>query len=417
MQQRVKGWVIIGVVLLLAVLQPLYRFYAHIPVIALGLDLQGGADVLLEAHPIEGKVTPEQMQGVIEVIRNRVDPQGIKEINLQKVGIDRISLQVPGEKDPDRLNKLIGQTALLEFVLTGDKSFDEGTDMTKALEAKEYPVPLTGDDLEQAEFAMMGGKPIVRFKFKDNAAEEFGKISSENVDRYMTIVLDKLVITSPVFRGPIWGGEGYIEGGNFTVDTADLLAKQLDAGRLPVPVSIIQNRIVGPTLGQESLEKSKVAGFFGFLVILVFMAFLYKLPGLISNLALVLYVVLVLGYLSLFDATLTLPGITGFLLSIGMAIDANIIIFERLKEELAWGKTLSAAVEASFARAWTAIFDANLTTILAAVVLYIFGSGPIRGFAITLTLGILISFFSAVYVTRFLLTQISVSVRNEKLYG
>ncbi|MEP0814174.1 MAG: protein translocase subunit SecD [bacterium] len=416
MQDRIKNWVIIGVVLLLALAQPIYRNYKQLPILNLGLDLQGGADVLLQAQPTEGAVTDEQMVGAMEVIRNRVDPQGIKEINLNRVGDDRISLQVPGEDDPDKLNKLIGQTALLEFVLTGVESFENGTDLSEDIASGKYNVVLTGDDLKQADMAWNSGKPIIAFEFKKEAADTFGRISSENVGKHMAILLDKKVISNPVFRSAIWGGSGIIEG-NFTVDDADLLARQLDAGRLPVPVVILQNRIVGPTLGRESLEASKIAGAFGFLVILIFMAILYRLPGLISDVTLLLYVVLVLGYLSLFDATLTLPGIAGFLLSIGMAIDANILIFERLKEELAWGKTLSAAVEAAFARAWVAIFDANLTTILAAVVLYIYGSGPIKGFAVTLTLGILISFFSAVFVTRFFLTQISVSVRNPKLYA
>ncbi len=255
----------------------------------------------------------------------------------------------------------------------------------------------------------------MRFEFKSEPGKRFGSFTSENVGRYLTVTLDKTVITSPVIKGAIWGGEGIIEGG-FTLETADLLARQLNAGRLPIPVEIIENRVIGPTLGKESIDSSIKAGLVGFIIILLFMAIFYKLPGLVSCLTLSFYVVIVLGFLSLFDATLTLPGIAGFLLSIGMAIDANIIIFERLKEELAWGKTLSAAVEAAFARAWVAIFDGNLTTLLAAFVLFAYGTGPVKGFAVTLSLGITISFFSAVYVTRFLLTQISVKFRDESMY-
>lgn len=417
MRARITGWMIIIEVTLLALWQPGYRILeTDTPFIKLGLDLQGGADVLLQALPPEGtSVSHEQMVGVIEVIRNRVDPQGIKEINIQKVGEDRVSLQVPGEDDPDKLAKLIGDTALLEFIFTKTDSFEKGTDLSKEIESGEYQLLFEGSDLQKAELSFANNKPVVAFQFKKEAGDKFGQFTSENVNRYLSITLDRLVITSPVIKGPIWGGEGVIEG-QFSIDEADLLARQLNAGRLPVPVEIIENRVVGPTLGKESIDSSIKAGLAGFVLILIFMAVFYKLPGMVSNLTLALYVVLVLGYLSLFDATLTLPGIAGFLLSLGMAIDANIIIFERLKEELAWGKTLSAAVESAFARAWVAIFDANVTTLLAAAVLYFYGSGPIKGFAVTLSIGIFLSFFSAVYVTRFFLTQISVRIRKESLY-
>ncbi|MCD6118275.1 protein translocase subunit SecD [bacterium] len=417
LRPRITGWMIIIEVLLIALWQPGYRaFDIDSPIIKLGLDLQGGANVLLQAHAEGRSPTDDEMNGVIEVIRNRVDPQGLKEIALQRVGEDRVSLQVPGEDDPDTLAKLIGETALLEFIDTGRDSFERGTDLSKEIESGEYTVILKGDDLKSAEFAIAQGNPIVRFEFKPSAGKVFGTFTSENIGRFLTVTLDKTVVTSPTIKGAIWGGSGIIEGG-FTIDSADLLARQLNAGRLPVPVEIIENRVIGPILGKESIDTSIRAGLIGFVIILLFMAIFYKLPGLLSCLALVLYVVLVLGYLSLFDATLTLPGIAGFLLSIGMAVDANIIIFERLKEELAWGKTLSASVESAFARAWVAIFDANLTTLIGTAVLYFYGSGPIKGFAVTLSLGILLSFFSAVFVTRFFLTQISVKLRNTSLYA
>ena len=286
---------------------------------------------------------------------------------------------------------------------------------TKEIEAGDYKVQFTGDDLKSASIGFGQSDPIVRFEFKPEPGKKFGSFTAENIGRYLTVTLDRKVITSPVIKGAIWQGQGIIEGG-FTVDTADLLARQLNAGRLPIPVEIIENRVIGPTLGKESIDASVKAGFIGFIVILLFMIIFYKLPGIVSSVTLILYVVLVLGYLSMFKATLTLPGIAGFLLSIGMAIDANIIIFERLKEEIVWGKTLSAAMEAAFSRAFVAIFDGNATTVVAAAVLYFYGTGPIKGFAVTLTLGILISFFSAVFVTRFLLTQITVKVRDTSLY-
>ena len=414
---KLTGWVIIAEVLLLALWQPGISYIDYkAPILRLGLDLQGGADVLIQAHPTEDRdPTYDEMNGVMEVIRNRVDPQGIKEIILQKVGVNRISLQVPGADDPDTLAKLIGETAMLEFVGTGLDSFERGTDLTKEIEAGDYKVQFTGDDLKSASIGFGQSDPIVRFEFKPEPGKKFGSFTAENIGRYLTVTLDRKVITSPVIKGAIWQGQGIIEGG-FTVDTADLLARQLNAGRLPIPVEIIENRVIGPTLGKESIDASVKAGFIGFIVILLFMIIFYKLPGIVSSVTLILYVVLVLGYLSMFKATLTLPGIAGFLLSIGMAIDANIIIFERLKEAIVWGKTLSAAMEAAFSRAFVAIFDGNATTVVAAAVLYFYGTGPIKGFAVTLTLGILISFFSAVFVTRFLLTQITVKVRDTSLY-
>jgi len=225
------------------------------------------------------------------------------------------------------------------------------------------------------------------------------------------------VISCPVINGPIWGGRGIIEGGGFNVENATLLARQIKGGALPIPVQELESRVVGPSLGQESIDASVVAGIGGFIVILLFMILLYRLPGFVSNLALALYVVLLVGYLSLFNVTLTLPGIAGIILSIGMAIDANIIIFERLKEELAWGKTLGAAMEAAFARAWIAILDGNLTTLIAALILFFFGTGPVKGFAITLSLGILISMFSAVFVTRFILEFVTMRFKKLGLYA
>jgi preprotein translocase subunit SecD len=232
----------------------------------------------------------------------------------------------------------------------------------------------------------------------------------------MAIALDKKIISCPVIRSAIWGGRGIIEGG-FNVQSANLLAKQLKGGALPVPVMVLESRVVGPTLGKESIDTSLVAGIAGFAVILLIMLAMYRLPGLVADIALILYVLMTLGFLSLFGVTLTLPGIAGFILSIGMAIDANIIIFERLKEELAWGKTLGAALEAAFARAWIAILDGNMTTLIAALVLFFYGTGPVKGFAITLSIGILISMFSAVFVSRFILSLFIQKVKRASLYA
>ncbi len=414
MSERIRNLLIILVVTIIALIQPLYQLSIKGDIVTLGLDLKGGVSVLLQANPPMGQaVNPEDMNGLIEVIRNRIDPQGQKEIILSLVGTDRVLVQVPGEKDPEGILKLIGETALLEWIDAGDTFLEKGTDITD----KDLKVIFTGRDLADASLARDSfGRPAVGFRFKDEAAERFGEYTANNVGRYLAVALDKKIITSPVINSPIWGGQGIIEGG-FNLEEASLLARQLKGGALPVPVVVLENRVVGPSLGKESIDTSLKAGAYAFIAILLFMLILYRLPGLVANLALCLYVVLVIGYTSLLNVTLTLPGIAGILLSIGMAIDANIIIFERLKEELSWGKTLKAAVETAFARAWIAILDGNLTTLIAAVILFFFGTGPVKGFAITLSIGILLSMFSAVFVTRFALVNTALKVRSIRLYA
>jgi len=414
MNQHLRSLIIILVVLAIALIQPIYRLAKKFEIVTLGLDLKGGVSVLLAAKPApDQRITPEDMSALIEVIRNRIDPQGQKEIVLSLVGAQRVLVQVPGEKDPQKILKLIGETALLEWIDAGDTPLEEGTDISNRTDLK---VIFTGRDLADAYLARDArGRPAVGFTFKADAAERFGEFTANNVNKYLAVALDKRIITSPIIRTAIWGGRGIIEG-NFNLDEASLLARQLKGGALPVPVTVLENRVVGPTLGKESIEKSMKAGIWAMVAILVFMLVFYLLPGAIADFALLLYAVLVVGYLSLFNVTLTLPGIAGVLLSIGMAIDANIIIFERLKEEIAWGKTLSSAIEAAFARAWIAILDGNLTTLIAAVILFFFGTGPIKGFAITLSVGIIISMFSAVFVTKFILGFVALKIRRVGLY-
>lgn len=419
--RQFKTLIVILVVLALAVVNPLYRNSKKMDIITLGLDLKGGADILLRAAPPEGqKVTQDQMTGAIEVVRRRIDPNGVRELLLQQVGPDRITLQVPGVKDKaekpedltvEKIVKLLGSTALLEFIDVGAASIPDGTDTTKST----YPVVIKGDDLAKADVQFNIGRPVVAFQLKKDAADKFGTFTSEHVNQYMAIVLDKKVISCPVIRNAIWGGSGEIEG-NFTIDDASMLSRELNAGRLPVPLEILETRVVGPTLGKESIKYSIRAGLWGFLLVLAFMLLIYKLPGFVADIALALYIVFVLGYLSLFNATLTLPGIAGFILSIGMAVDTNVIIFERLKEEIAWGKTLHAAMESAFARAFVAVFDSHMTTIVGGAVLYFYGTGPVKGFAVTLLLGVAISLFSAVTVTRFILSTFATYYKNIRLY-
>lgn len=413
MNQRLTNLFIILVVLLVAVAQPLWRHYYAMDVITLGLDLKGGVSVLLKAQPPEAqKLKPEDVAGLVEVIRNRVDPQGQKEVVITVVGTDRVLVQLPGEKDPDKILKLIGETALLEWVDAADKPLEQGTDITEL----GLNVIVSGRDVKRAFVTRDSrGRPAVAFQLKKEGAEKFGQFTANNVGKYLAIALDHRIISSPVIRTAIWGGNGIIEG-RFSMEEANLLARQIQGGALPVPVTVLENRVVGPTLGQESINTSLAAGIGGFIIILLFMLLIYRLPGLVADLALLLYVILVLGYISLFNVTLTLPGIAGILLSIGMAIDGNVIIFERLKEEIAWGKTLSAAVDAAFARAWVAILDGNMTTLIGALVLFFFGTGPVRGFAITLSIGVVLSMFSAVFVSRYILSLIALKVKRIPLY-
>lgn len=425
MSRQAWNFVLVAIVLLIALANPLYRHYKlHQPIVTLGLDLKGGVEVLLQAVPEGGgKPTPDQMSGVQEVVRNRVDPQGQKEITLTQVGLDRLLLQVPGEKNPDSIIEVIGDTALLEWINTGDQSFPAGTDFNnpgtqeRAPDYAKYDVILTGAHLKHADVRFdQASRPMIAFELDKEGGDIFGKWTNDHVGQYLTVTLDGKVVTSPVIKSAIWGGSGVIEG-QFGLDEANKVVRQLNAGALPVPLSILSSSVVGPTLGQDSINASFIAGLIGFIIVLLFMIAFYRLPGVVANVTLILYVVLVIGYFSLMNATMTLPGIAGFLLSIGMAIDANIIIFERLKEEIRWGKTLVVALEAAFARAWVAILDGNLTTILAALVLYFYGTGPIKGFAVTLTIGNLMSLFSAVFVCRLLLNVVINYWRNPHWYA
>jgi len=425
MSRQAWNFVLVAVVTLIALANPVYRYFSlHQPIVTLGLDLKGGVEVLLQAVPeTGGKPTADQMNGVQEVVRNRVDPQGTKELTLTQVGLDRLLLQVPGEKNPDAIIEVIGDTALLEWINTGTDSFTAGTDFNvegtnkRKPEYEKYEVLLTGAHLKKAGVQFdQTNRPMITFELDKEGGDIFGNFTNNHVGQYLTVLLDGKVVTSPVIKSAIWGGSGVIEG-QFTLEEANKVVRQLNAGALPVPLTILSSSVVGPTLGQDSINASFIAGLIGFAIVLLFMIFFYRLPGVVANFTLILYVVLVLGYFSLINATMTLPGIAGFLLSIGMAIDANIIIFERLKEEVRWGKTLVVALEAAFARAWVAILDGNLTTMIAAAVLYMYGTGAIKGFAVTLIIGNLMALFTAVFVCRLLLNVVINWWRNPHWYA
>ncbi|MFA5097836.1 MAG: protein translocase subunit SecD [Candidatus Margulisiibacteriota bacterium] len=397
--------------------------------LTLGLDIQGGTRLVLEARSTESvKAGDDAVSGVMAVVRNRIDALGVTEPIIQRKGANQIVVELPGVKNPEHAIKVLGETALLEFaeaewspgdesVLTKEKVeqvYGKGARLDKVISYKngepesERPIiikntVLTGADLKGAWPSVDEyGNPVVDIEFNAKGAGIFANATERSVGRPIAILLDKKIISAPTVREPIPSGKAQISG-NFTIEEVQDLVVQLKGGSLPVPVDVVGTKIVGPTLGRDSLDKSKVAGAVGFLAIVVFMILYYRLPGVLAVISLLIYFFLTLAVLSVLRTTLTLPGIAGFLLSIGMAVDANVIIFERLKEELQLGKNLRIAVDVSFKRAFAAILDSNVTTVIAAVTLFWLGTGTIKGFAVTLIAGIAVSMFSAIVITKFIM--------------
>ena len=345
----------------------------------------------------------------IEIVRRRIDETGTREPAIQRQGDDRILVQLPGLEDPAEIKKLLGTTAKLSFHLVNQEGTK--TTSTMVLPLAEEPgqtiavyrrAQLTGDTLVNAQYAPdQNGQSAVSFRFNTVGAKKFCDLSRENVNRLFAIVLDNEVISAPVIREPICGGQGQISG-SFSVKEASDLALLLRAGALPAPLEILEERTVGPSLGADSVQAGKVASLIGLAGVLIFMFLTYGRFGAYANVALMVNVALIFALLSSLQATLTLPGIAGIVLTIGMAVDANVLIFERIKEEINNGRSVMSAVDAGFARAMGTIIDSNLTTLIAAMILYSFGTGPIKGFSVTLAIGIMTSFFSAIMVTRLL---------------
>jgi preprotein translocase subunit SecD len=383
------------------------------PHVRLGLDLQGGTRIVLEAQSRPGvQVTPDKVDAAMRVIERRIDALGVVEPLLQRQGADRIIVEFPGLQDPQRAKELIGRTALLEFVDTDHQSLPEGAEWLPDNQRVRLPdgrilripkkVIVTGADLRdaRAELDPQALNWVVRFRFGGEGAKKFEEHTGRSIGEYLTIVLDNRVISSPVIRARI-PGEGVIEG-NFTAEQARDLAILLRGGALPVPVQVVEERTVGPTLGRDSIDRSVRAGWIAVAMVATLMTAYYGLAGLMAAVALGVYAITVLAVFTLIGATLTLPGIAGFILSLGMAVDGNVITFEKMKEELRAGRTLRAAIQAGWRRAVATIVDSNATTLIGAVVLLWLGTGPIRGFAVTLTIGVLVSMFSAIFITRWL---------------
>ncbi|MDD2421727.1 MAG: protein translocase subunit SecD [Heliobacteriaceae bacterium] len=370
--------------------------------IKLGLDLQGGLHVVLQADEEDRKVSPDEMKKVQAIMEHRINGLGVEEPLIQIQGTNRLIIELAGVQDPDKAIDLIGKTAMLSFRTADGKVIVEGRDLKEAKESLEAG----------------SNQPVVHLSLNPDGAKKFAEATRANLGKQIGIYLDEEQLQNPTVQDVITTGEARITGYN-SLEDARQIALLLNSGALPVKMEMVEKRTVGPTLGVDSLEKSKVAGIIGIALVFAFMFLYYRVPGCVAIISLVLYSVIVLGILALLKATLTLPGIAGFLLSIGMAVDANIIIYERLKEELRDGKSLRTAIESGFTRAFAAIIDANVTTLIAVGVLYYLGSGPIRGFAITLGLGILSSMFTAITFTRWMLrlTASSGIVKSRKLFG
>ncbi|GAB4542915.1 MAG: protein translocase subunit SecD [Anaerolineae bacterium] len=407
-----------------------------------GLDLQGGLQVLLEADvPADQRAAfdTQTMEAARVIVENRVNGLGVTEPLVQLQGDQRIIVELPGIEDPDQAIATLRETGLLEFVEAGRTPLVEGMRLrtsldtgegesagqtitptttltdTGAVTATEYAYPdrvfktlMTGRHLKDAGLSTDNlGQVVIAFELTDEGAQIFRDYTTQHVGDIVAILLDKEVVSAPVINQAITGGKGIISSnqpGGFPLEEAQDIAIKMKYGALPVPLKVVENRTVGPTLGQDSIQRSIRAGAIGLVVVLLFMITYYRLPGLLADLALIIYALLNLALYKLIPVTLTLPAITGFILSTGMAVDANILVFERMKEELRAGRNLRVAMEAGFNRAWTSIRDSNLSTLITCAILFWFGSNfgasIVKGFAITLALGLIINLFTAIVVTR-----------------
>ncbi len=375
----------------------------------------------------------EAMTVARDVVRRRIDPQGTKEVTVVNQGERRILVQVPGVEDPEALKRLIGQTARLEFKLvdlTADPSLVAQGRAPAGSQVLPYPenpvgspylavkrrVMVSGDQLVDAKQSFdQDGQPVVSITFNSSGARRFGRVTQENVNKPFAIILDNVVLSAPNINEPILGGQAQISG-NFTVESANQLAISLASGKLPVKLNFIEERTVGPELGKDSIRRGTIASLVATAAVILFMLVTYGRFGVYATLALVVNALLILGIMSIFNATLTLPGIAGFVLTIGAAVDANVLINERIREEQRRGRKILDAIQTGYTEASTAIFDANITNVIAAALMFYFGSGPIRGFAVVLMIGIVTSVFTAVNFTRMLVALWVKRKRPRALY-
>jgi protein-export membrane protein SecD len=361
------------------------------------------------------------LEDSLEIVRRRIDEVGTNEPTIIKRGNDRILIELPGLSDPNRIKKLLGKTANLSFriVTDTDQVDDFGSELlffedgvTKLNVNKR--VVMSGDNLDNAipSFNNQNNETIVSFSLDRVGAKRFARITTNNVGKRLAIILDNKIVSAPQIREPILGGNGQISG-NFTFQSATDLAVLLRSGALPAPLNIIEERTVGPDLGEDSIKAGIISLIIGFLLVIFYMIFKYKLFGIIADISLIINLILLIGLLTIFEATLTLPGIAGIILTVGMAVDANVLIFERIKEEMKTEKSNIHAFDIGYKKAQSAIIDANITTLISAIILFFLGSGPVKGFAVTLGVGILTTLFSAYFLARHL-TSIFVMKNKDK---
>ncbi len=397
----------------------------------LGLDLQGGLRVVYQALPAGGKSpSSADLNTIKDIVERRVNATGVSEPVVQTQGTDRIVVEIPGVSDPDSIRKLVGSTGRLDFVPLPTDRFgtntNPGPERATANEPLPTPAPsalFSGDQISSANPGTdsTGGR-AVQFSLKDQGSKLFADYTTKNVGNFFAIVLDGTVVSAPYIQSPITGGQGIITGGSgggFTAAEMNNLVTILRYGSLPFPIQEISVQAISSSLAGFSLDAALLGGLVGILMVLIFMIIYYRLPGLVADFALLYYALVVLAIFRLIPVTLTLAGIAGFVLSIGMAVDANILIFERTKEELRLGKSLAAAVEAGFNRAWNSILDSNVSSLITAGILFWFGSSVIKGFALVLIIGVLMSMFTAVTVTRTILRGVVHTdiARNARLWG
>jgi protein-export membrane protein SecD len=418
----------------------LYLIYPPEKKFKKGLDLQGGIHVVLEIEKegVEEKSISDLTDRALEIIRNRIDALGVTEPVIQKEGTDRIIVDLPGVKEPEKAIEIIGKTALLEFKLVIDDenllkqalngNVPEGFELlylkekdergiyreTQPLLLKKEP-ELTGKYIVDAYVGYdRTGFPDVNLVLDKEGAKIFEEVTGKNIGKRLAIVLDGVVKSAPMIRERIPEGKAVITG-KFTIDEARELAIVLRSGALPAKMNIIYQEVIGPTLGKEYIQKGFKASFYGAIIVVIFMIFYYLYFGLLADFALALNILILLGIMAGIKGVFTLPGIAGIALTCGMAVDANILIFERIREELRSGKSPKASVDAGYHRAWAAIIDSNITTLITGLVLFLLGEGPIKGFGLTLSIGIIANLFTAVYVTKAIVDWVIINRKIEKL--
>ncbi|AHX11538.1 protein-export membrane protein SecD [Neorickettsia helminthoeca str. Oregon] len=400
------------------ILTELKKFFKHSSEIVLDkIDRKNAVIQLVYSEQYLREINRQLIEDSISNLRRRVDEFGVRETLIYSLGTDRIVIEVPGLKDPEELISILGKTAKLAFhmvlpdkaILLGRLTLEDKLGRRFTLER--HP-SLTGDLLDEASVAFsQKGTPVVRFKFNSYGTKKLEQISKANIGRPMAIVLDDTVLTAPVIRDPIIGGRGEISG-NFDTKEAKELALLLKSGSLPARLNVIEQRVIGPSLGAKSTSLAKKSGILAVVLVILFMLFAYRIYGLIAAIALIMNLILLLAGLTLIEATLTLPGIAGLILTIGMAVDANVLIFERIREEFAKTGVLSNSIMKGFEHAKATIFDSNITTLAAALIMIIIGSGPIKGFAVTLSLGIITSIFSSVFATKVMMEAFIIRSRQ-----